>query len=272
MELCRLYGVSRSGYYKWQKRNGKPNRYERSQNILDDYVKDIHVHYPSMGYRQIRDILLLQTGWQVCDVSVWKSMKRLNIKGYFRKSKYYHLQRSENEVYPNLLNRAFNAELPLQKVVSDITYIKYKGRWLFLVCYLDLFNNEIVEWELSDNFDSSFVIRCAKRLLEKAKCTGYPILLHSDQGNQYKSSGYCSLLKEYNVIQSMSRSGTPRDNAVIESFIGRFKDVLRFQFRYWKADDLNSVISETIHYFNCIRPIRKLNGKPPVLFRVERVA
>ena len=272
MELCRLYGVSRSGYYKWQRRGKQPNRYERTQNILDEYVRDIHTHYPSMGYRQIRDTLLLQTGWKVCDLSVWKSMKRLHIKGYVRRSKYPSQPGNAHKIYPNLLNRSFYTDLPLQKVVSDITYIKHQGKWFFLVCYLDLFNNEIVEWELSDTFDNSFVIRSAKRLLEKAKCTGYPILLHSDQGNQYTSAGYCALLREYNVIQSMSRAGTPRDNAVMESFFGRFKDVLRFQFSYWQKDDLTKVVSDAIHYFNAVRPVRKLNGKPPVQFRVERVA
>lgn len=88
MELCRLYVVSRSGYYKWLGRSNQPNRYERTQNILDHYVRDIHSHYPSMGYRQIRDTLLLQTGCHVCDLSVWKSMKRLHIKGYVRRRKY----------------------------------------------------------------------------------------------------------------------------------------------------------------------------------------
>ena len=135
--------------------------------------------------------------------------------------------------HPNLLNREFHASKPLQKVALDITYIKYRSKWFYLVCYLDLFNNEIVEWQLSDSFDNLFVIQSAKRLLEKAKCTGYPILLHSDQGNQYTSAGYQALLREYNAIQSMSRAGTPRDNAVMESFFGRFKDVLRFHFRYW---------------------------------------
>lgn len=267
-----MYEISRSGYYKWIVRNCQLNRYEREQAALDDFVRDIHAHYPSMGYRQIKDTLLLQTGWEVCDLSVWKSMKRLGIQGYVRKSRYPAAPGHERKDIPNVLCRQFHAEHPLQKVVSDITYIKHRGQWFFLVCFLDLFNNEIVEWELSKSFDNAFVIRATKRLLEKAKCTGNPILLHSDQGNQYISAGYRALLRDYNATQSMSRAGTPRDNAVIESFFGRFKDVLRFQFRYWQEDDLQSVISDTIHYFNVIRPIRKLNGKPPVQFRIEQVA
>lgn len=270
-ELCKLYEVSRSGYYKWLRRNGQANRYEKAQKQLDEYVKDIHTHYPSMGYRQIRDTLLLQTGWAVCDLSVWRSMRRLHLHGYIRKSKYPAQSGNENDLHPNLLNREFHAAKPLQKVTSDITYIKHGGKWFYLVCYLDLFNNEIVEWQLSDSFDNHFVIQSAKRLLEKAKCTGCPILLHSDQGNQYTSAGYQALLREYNAIQSMSRAGTPRDNAVMESFFGRFKDVLRFQYRYWERDDLTTVISDVISYFNNVRPLRKLNGKPPVLFRIQQV-
>jgi len=272
MELCLLYGVSRSGYYKWVERGSQPNCYERTQGVPDGHVKDIHAHYPSMGYRQIKDTLLLQTGWKVCDLSVWESMKRLGVKGYVRRSKYPSQPGNEHKLYPNVLNREFHTDLPLQKVVTDITYIKHRGKWFYLVCFLDLFNNEVVEWQPSDSFDNIFVIQSVKRLLEKTQCTGTPILLHSDQGNQYKSAGYQALLREYNAAQSMSRAGTPRDNAVMESFFGRFKDVLRFQFRYWVHNDLKQVIDNAIHYFNCIRPVRKLNGKPPLRFRIEQVA
>lgn len=84
--------------------------------------------------------------------------------------------------------------------------------------------------------------------------------------------GLTSIVTLQNVIQSMSRAGNPHDNAVLESFWGRFKDTLRIQFRYWESDDLFSVIHQAIHYFNFLRPLRKLNGKPPVLFRSELVA
>jgi putative transposase len=102
--------------------------------------------------------------------------------------------------------------------------------------------------------------------------TEHQVLLHSDQGVQYSSAGYCNLLKEYNVIQSMSRAGNPHDNAVMESFWGRFKDALRKHFRYWECDDLRATIEQAIYYFNNERPVRKLKGKPPVLFRTELVA
>ena len=80
------------------------------------------------------------------------------------------------------------------------------------------------------------------------------------------------IVKEYNVIQSMSRAGNPRDNAVMESFWGRFNDALRKHFCYWEHNDLRATIERAIYYFNNERPVRKLKGKPPVLFRTELVA
>ena len=271
-ELCSIYGVSRSGYYKWLKRAELPNRYETSHEILDNYVRDIHSHHPMMGYRQIRDKLCLEYGWIVSDPSVWKSMKRIGIHGYTRRRKTLVVSGLEHIRYPNILNRNFTAEKPMQKIVTDVTYIKHGGKWYYLAGYLDLFNNEIVEWELSNTFDNFLVMKPAERLLKKRMSTEHQVLLHSDQGVQYSSAGYCNLLKEYNVIQSMSRAGNPHDNAVRESFWGRFKDTLRKHFRYWESDDLRATIEKAIYYFNNERPVRKLNGKPPVLFRTELVA
>jgi len=271
-ELCNIYGVSRSGYYKWLKRDGQLNRYEKTQKILDTYIADIHSHFPMMGYRQVRDKLYLKFGRVVSDQTVRKAMKRLGVHGYIRKCKTSIATGIEHTRYPNILNRNFKADRPMEKIVTDVTYIKHNGRWYYLAGYLDLFNNEIVEWELSDTFNNLLVMRPAERLLKRKMSTEHPILLHSDQGVQYSSAGYCNLLKEYNAIQSMSRAGMPHDNAVIESFWGRFKDTLRKHFRYWERNDLHSVIAQAIHYFNYERPVRKLNGKPPILFKTELVA
>ena len=272
-ELCSIYGVSRSGYYKWLKRAGRRNRYEKTHDILDNYVLDIHFHHPMMGYRQIRDKLCLEFGWTVSDPTVWKSMKRLGIHGYTRRRKAAATGTNLEHIrYSNILNRKFKAEHPLEKIVTDVTYIKHNGKWYYLAGYLDLFNNEIVEWELSDTFDNFLVMKPAERLLKRKMSTEHQVLLHSDQGVQYSSAGYCNLLKEYNVIQSMSRAGNPHDNAVMESFPGRSNDTLRKPFRYWESNDLRATIEQAIYYFNYERPVRKLKGKPPVLFRTELVA
>ncbi len=233
-------------------------------------MADIHSHYPDQGYRSINDTLFNKYGWVVSDISVMKSMQRLGIKGYVRRKKLPETTGNEHNRFPNILNRCFYSSSPMQKIVTDVTYISYKGKWYYLACFLDLYNNEILDWELSDKFDNFLVMRPAKRILDKAKkSTESQILLHSDQGVQYSSAGYCNLLKSYHIIQSMSRAGNPKDNAVIESFFGRFKDVLRSRYKYWLSDDLYATIYDAVHYFNYERPVRKLNRKPPVRFRTE---
>lgn len=271
-ELCSIYGVSRSGYYKWVVRAGKCNRYEQAQQELDYLVADVHSHNPEMGYRQIRDFVLNHYDLKYSDISVWKPMKRIGIHGYTRKRKQPDVPGMAHIRYGNILNRNFKAERPMEKIVTDVTYIRHKGKWWYLAGYLDLYNNELLEWELSDTFDNYLVMKPAKRLLEKTKSTEHQVLLHSDQGVQYSSAGYCNLLKEYNATQSMSRAGTPRDNAVMESYWGRFKDVLRVHFRYWEQENLLNVIQEAVQYFNYTRPVRKLNGKPPAQYRSALVA
>ena len=120
-ELCGIYGVSRSGYYKWLKRDGRLNRYEKTNQILDNYVLDIHNHHPMMGYRQIRDKLCLEFGWIVSDPTIWKSMKRSGINGYSPSRKVPVAAGTKHTRYGNVLNRNFKSERPLEKIVTDVT-------------------------------------------------------------------------------------------------------------------------------------------------------
>lgn len=89
----------------------------------------------------------------------------------------------------------------MEKIVTDVTYIKHRGKRYYLAGYLNLFNNEIVEWEQSGKFDNFLVMKPAERLLKKMS-TEHQVLLHSDQGVRYSSAGYCSLLKEHNATQN----------------------------------------------------------------------
>ena len=193
-ELCSVYEVSRSGYYKWKNRKGALNRYDIRHMKIDYLVDDIHSKHPSQGYRSIADTIFNEHNLRFSDYSVMKSMQRLNIKGFVRKQKNSSPEGEEHKKFPNILNRNFNADKPMKKIVTDVTYIKYKNRWYYLACFLDLYNNEIIDWELSDKFDNFLVMKPAGRILEKTKSTESQILFHSDQGVQYSSAGYCNLL------------------------------------------------------------------------------
>jgi putative transposase len=100
--------------------------------------------------------------------------------------------------------------------------------------------------------------------------TNTPLVLHSDQGVQYSSASFTSLLERYNITQSMSRAGNPRDNAVMESFFGWFKCILEYDFKYRSTDDPVKTVGAAIDYYNNERPSCALKYKRPVQYRIEQ--
>jgi len=233
-------------------------------------VKLIYDKHPSLGYRAINAVISSKTGYSYCDLSVLKSMQRLGIKSRARKKKYTRVG-DEHKVFHNILAREFRSSRPFEKIVTDITLLRYKGKRYYFSCYLDLFNNEILEWDISDKEDNLLILSPLKRLLEKKRMdTEAPLVLHSDQGAQYSSLGFISLLERYNITQSMSRAGNPRDNAVMESFFGWFKGILKYDFIYWKSDNLVETIRNAVNYYNNERAAYALKYKSPVQYRIER--
>ena len=229
--LCELFKVSRSGYYKWKKRGQEPNQYQLSQQILDREILLLHEEHPSSGYRALNARLRIKTGWIVCDLSVLRSMQRLHIRSKTRQTHPSLTVGTENPKFPNILNRQFGVKQPLTHIVTDITQFRYQKQTYYFVCYLDLFNNEILEWNVRTDETMQLILSPLRRLLKRKKMSkDCPMLLHSDQGSQYSSAGFHSLLKLYNVTQSMSRAGTPHDNAVMESIFGWFKEFLRAEY------------------------------------------
>lgn len=194
--LCELFHVSRSGYYKWLHSHGNVNRYWQTQICLDKLAAEIHKQHPASGYRAVNGRIQQTTGWVICDLSVLKSMQRQNIRAQGRKTRYTANYGLENEKFPNILNRQFTSAVPFQKVVTDITQFRYQGTSCHLVCYLDLFNSEILEWGVSKTETMDLILTPLRRLLERKKMSmETSMLLHSDQGAQYSSAGCISLLK-----------------------------------------------------------------------------
>ena len=141
--------------------------------------------------------------------------------------------------------------------------------------YLDVFNNEIVAYDLSNskhcnNPTNHFA--ALKMLLKNIKKRGYTNLetiVHSDQGSIYTSKAFYYAHKNYNIIRSMSRLGTPTDNPIIESLNGWMKEELKIDFNLYKTKDIHKTIKEYIHYFNHERLAYSLNYKSPVQYRTE---
>ena len=264
-----MMNVNRSGYYKWIQRKGTLNRYEHDRQVLSELILDVHSKHKSYGYHRIATIIRNTTGWIVTDNLVHKCCKELNVKS---KAKHYKYKKTGEEhlKYPNIVNRHWNATKPLELVVSDMTCIKYHGKMYEWTYILDTFNNEIISSHISSRpGDRHPYFACLEDLKKKIEEQKAPIVLHTDQGAVYSSRAFTDAHKDYNIIRSMSRAGTPKDNAIIESINGWIKAELVTDFEYWKWDNIQEGIEGYVKYYNNQRPAYALNYKSPVQYRTE---
>jgi transposase InsO family protein len=164
----------------------------------------------------------------------------------------------------HLLKRQFQADEPMQKLVTDITYLPFGGKTLYLSSILDLFNGEIVAYSIADKQDTSFVLDTLHQLPDRPG-----MMLHSDQGSVYTSQAYQDAVKGKGITMSMSRKGTPADNAPIESFHSTLKSETFYLegLTCTTTAIVEQTVRDYINYYNSIRIQTKLNNQSPINFR-----
>jgi transposase InsO family protein len=262
--------VNRSGYYKWCKRQGKPNRYEQDQKLLTDLLHQVHGRFPSYGYHRLATVVRAETGWLFSDNLAHKCCKQAGIRSVLRRRNCVN-RGAEHPIYPNKVKGQWNATRPLELVVSDMTRIKHKGDWFEWVYILDTFNNEIISHHLARTLgDTRPYFLCLEDLKQKIDKQTYPVLLHTDQGSVYSSRAFAKAHKEYTILRSMSRAGTPTDNPIIEAVNGWIKQEMYWDFNLHKSDDLYKAIDTFVTYYNNTRPAYALNYRSPVMFKTEQ--
>src|SRR4030095_1016442 len=138
---------------------------------------------------------------------------------------------------PNILSRNFKALQPNQKWATDITEFNVSGKKLYLSPIIDLFNQEIISYELSERPNFNQVVAMLKKSFKKLNVQD-KLILHSDQGWQYQMKQYQQLLKEKGITQSMSRKGNCLDNAIIENFFGILKSELFYIKKFTSVNQL----------------------------------
>lgn len=187
---------------------------------------------------------------------------------YWKKHLGAHAPRTKN-----LLSAELSIDGPLQCIVSDMTAFCVKGIYYELTLYMDLWNNEIVSHALSaKRGDRMTYISGLENLLELKKThPEYKMILHSDQGSVYASKAYNELLPMY-VNRSMSRAGTPTDNAAMESINGWIKAELFMDLHVTGEKPVEQEIDDYIVFFNEERPAYSLNYLTPKQYREAHVA
>lgn len=193
-------------------------------------------------------------------------MNELGVKCMIRRKKYRSYRGNQGKIAPDLLKRDFSAEQPNQKWVTDVTEFAVAGQKLYLSPILDLYNSEIICYELHTRPNYELVGKMLKTAF-KTHSNTEGLLLHSDQGWHYQMKSFQRELNQKGVLQSMSRKGNCLDNAVMENFFGILKSELFYTKKYTTIEELKKDIKDYIKYYNNDRIKLKLNGKSPVQYR-----
>jgi transposase InsO family protein len=219
--MCRQLEVSRSGYCQWRTR--PPSERSRANAALDAHVVAIHAA-SKRSYGRPRIVRhLLKQGVPVSHERVRNSMKRQDLRPVYKRPYRVTTDSAHKKpIAPNVLNRRFDGWQVNQAWVADITYIATAEGWLYLACVMDLASRRIVGWSMSERMKADLVCQALKSAYWRRKPAA-GLIMHSDRGSQYASDSHRQLIKDYRMIQSMSRRGNCWDNAAMESFFKTLK-------------------------------------------------
>lgn len=262
--LLNCLDIARSSFYYYSKQTGNTDKYSETKEMIQ---RIYHKHKGRLGYRRIT-LLLRQQGQVINHKTVLRLMRLLNIKSVIRIKKYKSYKGEHGKIAPNVLNRAFRADKPNQKWATDVTEFNVSGKKIYLSPIIDLYNQEIVSYELSDKPNFKSVMTMLNKAFKKVKITK-PLLLHSDQGWQYQMQQYQYSLQKKGIIQSMSRKGNCLDNAIIENFFGIIKAELFYLKKYDSIVQLKKEINQYINYYNNDRIKLNLKGMSPIQYRAH---
>ena len=222
--MCRILGVSPSGYYAWVSRPISCR--ERANFALASEIKAIYeAEHQRVGSIRITKRLQAKN----IKANRKRVVKIMQLNGWRAKgSRKFKATTNSNHslpVAPNLLEKNFSATKPNEKWVSDITYIATQEGWLYLAVVMDLYSRAVIGWSLSSRMTSQLVCDALTMALWRRK-KPKDVIVHSDRGSQYCSKAYRTLLTSSNLVCSMSKRGDCYDNAMAESFFATLESEL----------------------------------------------
>ena len=195
-------------------------------------------------------------------------MKQMGLYCMVRAKKYNSFGGKVGEIAPNLLDRDFEANMPNEKWVTDVTEFHLLGKKIYLSPILDLYNSEIVSYTISERPRMSMALNMLDAALEKLP-EEHNLMIHSDQGWHYQMKIYQNKLKSRNIKQSMSRRGNCLDNSVMENFFGILKTELIYIREFDSMEEFIKELHEYIYYYNNKRIKAKLEKMSPVEYRTH---
>lgn len=271
--------MSKSTYMYRQKRLDRPNKDEHLERKIIEIRKD----NPNYGYRRITGILKRQ-GLLINKKKVQKLIQKLKLQvtNFSRKTrKYSSYKGTIGKIADNEINRKFKIEIPYTQITTDTTEFKYlekdkKGNYqvkkLYLNPYLDMYNSEIISYEISKKPTLEPILKALDEAIEITSVNKSNRIFHSDQGWAYQVKQYTSRLDDEGIIQSMSRKGNCLDNSPMENFFGILKQEIYYGNKFYSYEELKETLEEYIEYYNKYRIKEKLGYLSPVEYREKNAA
>lgn len=266
-ELLAIACVPRSTYYYYLKRMQRKDKYAVEK---EEITAIYHENQGRYGYRRIT-MEMHNRGYVINHKTVRRLMKVLGLKCQVRIKKYRSYKGEIGKTAPNLINRDFHADAPNRKWTTDITEFALFGKKLYLSPVLDMFNGEIVSYNISERPILDQVMDMLDKAFAKIP-DGTSLIFHSDQGWQYQHKTYQQRLREKGIRQSMSRKGNCLDNAVMENFFGLLKSELFYLREFKSLEEFREELEKYIYYYNNDRIKGKLKGLSPVQYRVRSLS
>lgn len=268
-DLCALMGVSRSGFYKWKNRARTDRDIRRGELI--ELVARVHEEHSTHGYRWTAAFIRLNYGHELSDNYVYKIYLYLGIKAETKHQQHYR-PRKVKDKYPNLIFTTWELiDRPRQVIVSDMTAFKFWIYYFEVTFYFDVFTKEMLTWKIAGRRGSrDQYLDGLSDVVELLRGCTEPTIVHTDQGSVYASIAYNELIKDTNIVRSMSRAGKPTDNPVNESLNGWIKEELLMDFKIDQCrsrDEFGKTIEHYANYYNEKRPCYAIGYDTPANYR-----
>lgn len=268
-DICEMMEVSRSGYYKWLRRD--PSERDLNREAMVEVVEEVHTEYPSHGYRWVAAYIRNTLRTKVSDNFTYKCFRYLGIKSETRHQTHYK-PRKVKDRFPNLVFSTWDTvDRPRQVIVSDMTTLKFLCFYYEITFYFDVFTKEILSWQLAERRGArGQYIDGLKDIVRLLKGRTEPTVLHTDQGSVYASLAYNELIKDTLIVRSMSRAGKPTDNPVNEALNGWIKEELVIDFKiesHRTREEVRDCIDKYVTFYNERRPCFAIGYDTPANYR-----
>ena len=267
-KMCQVLDVSRSRYYAG-KRLCKSSRQLEDERLLEK-IREAH-KMSRDTYGSPRVTKELRANGILCGKNRIARLMRFHGIAAKMKRRFKITTHSRHNlpVAENLLNRQFAVDRPNKVWLSDITYIQTQEGWLYLSAVLDLFNRQVIGWSMNDRLTQDLVLNALEQALGRRKPESDAIF-HSDRGSQYAGHAIRDVLKDHDLVQSMSGTGNCYDNAVMESFFHTLKtEVVYFERYRTRAEARQSIFEYIEVFYNRVRRHSSLGYLSPLEFEIK---